>query len=201
MTLISLLLVIIFGGHSSLSTPSWLAPSQGETAKQTADFRSMEREIAYLKQNAAKAHPDPKPTEITEAEANAYFNEGGVKLPKGVSNVRLTSRSGQIDGHAQVDFEQVMQGRGSNNPLYSMFSGHHDVHAVADADGKNGIGTIRIQSIELDGAQIPQWALEWFVQRYITPRYPNVAMTSAFKLPLRIDSAAVESGKVILVQR
>ncbi|MGZ4835916.1 MAG: hypothetical protein ACXVZZ_09775, partial [Terriglobales bacterium] len=49
------------------------------------DFRAMEQKIAYLKQNAAKPHPDTKPTELTEREANAYFEEGGVKLPKGVS--------------------------------------------------------------------------------------------------------------------
>ncbi len=61
----------------------------------------MEQKIAYLKQNAAKSHPDPKPTEITEHEANAYFNEGGVKLPKGVSHVRLAATPGMIDGHAQ----------------------------------------------------------------------------------------------------
>ena len=26
------------------------------------DYRAMEQKIAYLKQNAAKPHPDPKPT-------------------------------------------------------------------------------------------------------------------------------------------
>ncbi len=161
----------------------------------------MEQKIAYLKMNAARPHPDPKPTEITEQEANAYFNEGGVKLPKGVSNVRLTTKPGQIEGHAQVDFDEIMQGRGANNPLASLFTGHHDVHAVSQASSSNGLGTIRVQSVDLDGTQIPEWALEWFVQRYVTPRYPNVGMNSTFKLPLRIDSAVVETGKVKLVQR
>ena len=170
-------------------------------ASQSADFRAMEQKIAYLKQNAAKPHPDSKPTVITEQEANAYFNQGGVKLPKGVSNVRLAAKPGQIDGHAQVDFEQIMAGRGSGNPLYSMFSGQHDVHAVAQAGGNNGVGTIRVQSVELDGVQLPQFALEWFVQHYLTPKYRNVGMTSTFKLPLRIQSATVESGKVSLIQR
>lgn len=167
----------------------------------SSDFRSMERKVAYLKQNAARPHPDPKPTELTESEANAYFNEGGAKLPRGVSNLHLTAKPGQIDGRAQVDFEQIMQGRSASNPLYGLFSGQHQVHAVSDASGSNGIGTIHIQSVDLDGIQIPPFALEWFVQHYLTPKYKNVGMTSTFKLPLRIDSAAVESGKVLLVQR
>ena len=84
----------------------------------SAEFRAMEQKLAYLKLNAAKAHPDPKPTELTEAEANAYFAEGGVKLPKGVSQIHLASRPGVLDAHAKIDFEEIMQGRGSNNPMY-----------------------------------------------------------------------------------
>lgn len=167
----------------------------------SAAFRAMQQKLAYLKQNGARVHPDSKPTEITEAEANAYFAEGGVKLPKGVTQVHLTSKPGIIDGHAQVDFEQIMQGRGSNNPLYSLFSGNHDVHVVADASGASGVGAIHVQTVEMDGVAVPQFALEFFVQHYITPKYHNVGITSTFKLPLRIDNAIVEAGKVRLIQR
>ena len=172
-----------------------------QQASHSAAFRSMEQKIALLKVNGAKAHPDPKPVEITESEANAYFNEGGVKLPKGVSNVHLAALPGQIEGRAQVDFEPIMQGKGSSNPFYSVFSGQHEVHATSQASGSNGVGTIRIQSVEMDGIQIPQFALDWFVQHYLTPKYRNVGMTSTFKLPLRIDSAVLEAGKVKLIQR
>jgi hypothetical protein len=161
----------------------------------------MEQKVVFLNTNAGKPHPDPKPTEITEAEANAYFAEGGVRLPRGVSNVRLKALPGQLDGRAQVDFEPMMQGRNSNNPLSSMFSGQHEIHAVSQASGSGGVGTIKIESVEMDGVQIPQWALEWFVQHYLTPKYKNVGMISTFKLPLKIDSAVVEAGKVRLIQR
>ncbi len=165
------------------------------------DFRAMERKIAYLKQNAAKAHPDPKPTEITEREANALFDEGGVKLPKGVSHVRLASTPGMIDGHAQVDFEALTQGKSSANPLLSLFSGTHDIHVVAQAAGSNGSASIRAQSVSLDGIEVPQMLLQLFVQHFLTPKYPNVGITSTFKLPLRIDSAVVDTGRVTLKQK
>ncbi len=165
------------------------------------DFRAMERKIAYLKQNAAKAHPDSKPTEITEREANAFFDEGGVKLPKGVSHVRLASTPGMIDGHAQVDFEALTQGKSSANPLLSLFSGTHDIHVVAQATASNGSASIRAQSVSLDGIEVPQMLLQLFVQHFLTPKYPNVGITSTFKLPLRIDSAVVDTGRVTLVQK
>ena len=167
----------------------------------SATFHSMQQKVSYLKHNAAMAHPDSRPTEITEAEANAYFDEGAVKLPKGVSKVHLASQPGMLDGHAQIDFAEIMQGKGSSNPLLSLFSGTHDVHLLAQAGGASGSGIIRVQTVAIDDIEVPQMALQFFAQHYITPRYPNVGVTSSFKLPLRIDSAVVEAGRVRLVQR
>ncbi|MGA8879188.1 MAG: hypothetical protein WCC25_17470 [Candidatus Korobacteraceae bacterium] len=190
-----------YGGTAALGAPFWPSVGQGGAVDHSANYRSMQQKLAWLKTNGAKAHPDTKPTDLTGPEINAYFAEGGVKMPKGVSQLRLSSHDTTVDAHADVDFEQIMQGRGSSNPLYSLFSGTHDVHAVAQATGANGIGTIRVESIDFDGITIPQFALEWFVQHYLTPKYPNVGLTSTFKLPLRIDSATVETGKVRLAQR
>jgi hypothetical protein len=182
----------------------WMVAGQGPaTASEghSGAYRSVQQKLAYLKLNAARPHPDPGPIELTEPEVNAYFDQGGVKLPKGVSQVRLSSQPGVIDGHAHVDFEPIMQGRNPNNPLYSLFSGQHDIHVVAQAVGSKGIATIQVRTVELDGAEVPRWALEFFVQRYVTPRYHNVGMTSTFTMPLRIDSATVDAGKVVLIQR
>lgn len=167
----------------------------------SAEYRSLAQKLAYLKLNATRSHPDPKPVVFTEPEVNAYFSEGGVKLPTGVSELRLTSRTGIIDGHAHVDFEEIMRGHNKSNPLYDLFSGSHDIHVVAEAAGMNGVASIKVQTVELDNVAVPQWALEFFVQRYITPRYPNVGMTSTFKMPLRIQTATVGTGKVTLEQK
>jgi hypothetical protein len=161
----------------------------------------MQRKVASLQQNAAKPHPDSKPTEITEDEANAYFDEGGVKLPKGVSQVHLTAQPAVIDGHAKVDFDAITQSKRSSNPLLSLFSGVHDVHVVAQAVCTGGTGTVKVQSVFLDGLEVPQIALEFFAQKYLAQKYPNVSTTSTFKLPLRIDTAIVDTGKVRLIQK
>jgi hypothetical protein len=164
-------------------------------------YVSMERKIAYLKQNSERAHPDPKPTEISQDEANAYFAEGGVRMPKGVSDLRLVATPNTIDGHAKVDFDVITEKARSRNPLLAVFTGVHDVHVVAQAAGSHGTGTITAQHVELDGIEIPQTVLQFFVDRYIKPKYPNVGLTSTVKLPLRIDSATIETGKVALIQK
>lgn len=167
----------------------------------SAAFRSMQEKIAYLQKNAARSAPDPKPTVITQDEANAYFAEGGVRLPKGVNSLKLAAEPGVIDAHAQVDFDAITQKARTSNPLLGVFTGLHDVHAIAQASGRNGTGTITIQHVFLDNLEVPQIALQFFVDRYLKARYPNVGLTSTFKLPLRIDTASVESAKVSLVQK
>src|ERR1019366_4524156 len=153
-----------------LITAMFSAAQQPRPANHSPEFRDMQQKVDHLKQNAAQSHPDPKPVELTGREVNAYFAEGGVKLPKGVSYVRLTSQPGVIDGHAQVDFEAIMQGKGSSNPLMGLFSGTHDVHIVAQASASGGSGNIRVQAVDIDGLEVPQMALQFFAQHFITPR-------------------------------
>ena len=161
----------------------------------------MEQKIAHLKQNTAREHPDSRPTEITQDEANAYFAEGGVKMPKGVTDLKLTATPGTIDGNSKIDFDAITEKARSKNPLLAVFTGVHDVHVVAQASGSHGTGTITVQLVELDGIEIPQFVLQLFVDRYLKSKYPNVGLTSTFKLPLRIDTATVESSRVVLVQK
>lgn len=175
-------------------------PAQNQRQHSDA-YLSMEKKIAYLEQNAAKKTPDPNPTELTEAEVNAYFDEGGVKLPTGVSNLKLTAQPAVIDGHAKVDFDVITQKARSANPLLGVFSGVHDVRVVAQANGASGSGSVRVQNVYLDGVEVPPIALQFFADRYLKPKYPNVGMNSTFPLPLRIDTAIVDSGRVRLFQK
>ncbi len=182
----------------------WLAAallSAQDQPQHSTAYRSMEQKIAHLKQNAAREHPDSKPTEITQDEANAYFAEGGVKMPKGVTGLKLTATPGILDGHAKVDFDALTEKARSKNPLLAVFTGVHDVHVIAQAVGNNGTGTITVQKVELDNIEIPQMILQLFVDRYLKSKYPNVGLTSTFKLPLRIDTAEIGTAKVALVQK
>jgi hypothetical protein len=60
---------------------------------------------------------------------------------------------------------------------------------------------VTIQSVKLDGMQVPKSALEYLVQHYVKPRYPQAGMTTTFDLPARIDSAVVQQGQVELTQK
>ena len=84
---------------------------------------SMQAKLDYIQQNGQKAHPDQRPTVITEEEVNDYLASGRVQLPQGVNKVRLEGQSGHVNANLNVDFDKIREGQRSSNPLLGLFSG------------------------------------------------------------------------------
>jgi hypothetical protein len=72
---------------------------------------------------------------------------------------------------------------------------------MTHAYGKAGRGYVHVDSVSIDGIEVPQFALQLFVDKYIKPKYPNVGIDSEFALPDRIDTAVVGLHKVTLTQK
>jgi len=170
-----------------------------------ADSRDLvdsgEKKFDHIHQNGQKARPDPHPTELTEQEINAYLAAGKVRLPAGVESVSLVGIPGVITGRCRVDFDHVRAGRSNSNPLLKLFSGVHDVVVEAQAAGSNHQGRVQVNSVAIDGIEVPSFVLELFVEKYVTPRYPGVGLDSTFMLPDKIETATVGQHKLTIVQR
>ena len=162
---------------------------------------SLQSKIDHIQQNAQAAHPDQTPTVMTEEEINDYFAAGRVKLPQGVKKVTLHGQSGVVTGLTVVDFDEIKEGQHTTNPLLSIFSGTHNVSVEADAAGAGGKGKVHVRTVTIDGTEVPKFALEFFVNKYIKPKYPNVGIDSEFQLPDRIDTATVGYHKLTVTQK
>lgn len=162
---------------------------------------SLDRKVEHIRTNATLPHPDSTPTEITEQEANAYVASDEVKLPPGVRSVTFQGQPGVIIGNSRVDFDQLKAGTHSTNPLLSIFTGVHDVVVTTHARGRGGKGFVGVDSVSLDGVEIPRFVLQLFVDKYLHPRYPTVGLESQFPLPDRIDTAVVGLHKLTITQK
>jgi hypothetical protein len=183
----------------SLLVPHSLA--QTRSVPNPARVASFQRKLQHLQSNGAQPHPDPSPMELSEQEINAYFASGNVELPAGVRSVVFQEQPGMIIGTARVDFDQLKAGKNSYNPLLSIFSGLHDVVVTSHAYGAKGEGLVHVDSVSLDGVDVPQFILELFVEKYLKPKYPDIGMDSRFALPARVDSAVIGLHKVTLTQQ
>lgn len=171
------------------------------TQSTSAAYQSMERKLDAIVSNGASSNVRPISTEITAGEANAWVSEGGVRLPPGVSDVRFSSQPAVITADCRIDFDKVTAGAKSSNPFLALFTGVHDVNVVAQASAAQGVGHVRVESMSIDGVTVPRAAMEFFVNRYLKPKYPNVGLDTKFRMPSRIDVAVVGKNKATVTQR
>lgn len=162
---------------------------------------SLQRKLDYIQQNGKRAHPDQRPTVMTEEEINDYMASGHVKLPEGVKKVTFEGQSGVMTGVATIDFDEIRAGQRSSNPLLSLFNGTHVVRVEADAAAAGGIAKVHVRTVSLDGVNVPRIALEYFISKYLKPKYPNVGMDSEFQLQDRIDMAIIGYHKLTVTQK
>jgi hypothetical protein len=178
---------------SALISPAKTSHSQ--------DVASMEQKLHRIEINGSSARPDQTPTVFTEPEVNSYLASDNVSLPAGVQSLKLEGGPGIITGTAQVDFDRIREGTLSSNPLLSMFSGVHEVVVVAHAHGAGREGFVHVDSVSLDGVEVPRFVLQLFVEKFLQPKYPELGLDSRFALPDRLDTAKVGLHQLALTQK
>ena len=176
-----------------------LAGGQQSASHRLAD--SLQRKLDHIQQNGKLPKPDQSPTVMTEDEVNDYFAAGRVKLPQGMKKVTFKGLSGVVSTLAVVDFDEIRAGLHSSNPLLSIFSGTRNVNIEADAAGTGGRGKVHVRSVSIDGVEVPRMALEFFINKYLKPKYPNVGMDSEFQLPDKVDIATIGYHKLTVTQK
>jgi hypothetical protein len=183
---------------ANLTLHSW---SQNTSGINSSLVAGVEQKLQRLEDNGAQSSPGSDPTEFTEQEINAYVASGNVKLPAGVQSVVFREQPQVVIGTARVDFDQLKAGKNSYNPLLSVFSGLHDVVATAHAHGVHGEGIVHVDSVSIDGVDVPPFVLNLFVEKYLKPKYPDIGIDSRFALPARVDTAIVGLHKVTVTQK
>jgi hypothetical protein len=181
----------------TLAPQTWGSSSKTSASKTSAT----QRKLNHVQSNGALAHPDRAPTEFSEDEINNYLASGLVALPTGVQSIRFSGEDGALTATTRIDFDQVKIGRHSSNPLLLVFSGTHDVMVTAHAHGSVHQGFVHVDSVQLDGVEIPEFILELFVEKYLQPKYPNIGIDSQFTLPDRIDTAKIGEHKLAITQK
>jgi len=194
--------VFVFGSLAALLTPAVQAQQSSSGAKHfSSTAQRFQDKLDFLERNAKSNPISHRSTQINADEVNAWFREGGYKLPQGVQKVSFRSQPDTIQADATVDFDAIKEGKRNLNPVLSMFSGVHDVQVVANASAQGGQGHVNIQSVSIDGVEVPNLALELFINKYLKPKYPEVGMENQFQMPDRIDTATVGNDNALLTQK
>jgi len=183
---------------AAMHQPSAASPQSGSSHRMS---ESLQHKLDHIQQNGQLPNPSPAPTVMTEDEINDYIASGHITLPQGVKKLTLQGQSGVITAFANIDFDEIRAGQHSSNPFLSLFSGQHDVRVEANADASEGEGHVHVRSVSIDNFVVPRAALEFFVSKYIAPKYPNVGIDSKFRLRDKVDTATVGFHKLTVTQK
>src|SRR6185436_5756615 len=154
---------------SSAILTSVLVVSAARFSSPAAAADSFQQKVEHIEANAKQPEPDPKPTNFSQEEINAYFSERRLpKMPEGVKSVRFELAPENVTAYTRVDFDELRRERNTTNPLLALFSGQHDVVVVAHTEPTTpGHVRVRVESVEIDGISVPKMALELFLDRFV----------------------------------
>ncbi|MGH9786428.1 MAG: hypothetical protein ACRD88_19845, partial [Terriglobia bacterium] len=106
----------------------------------------------------------------------------------------------RVSGSSLVDFDKLKDGlRSPPHPIADfLLRGEHKISVEGAAEGAHGIGEFRLERVWLDDVELPRPVVEFLIEHYLRPRYPNAAIDRPFRLPYSIESFRAETGFVLL---
>jgi len=140
---------------------------------------------------------------FSPSELNAWMREEAkVRVPHGVRNVRLDLTSGGATGYADIDFLKVRQaatGQEAGWLLKNLFAGERPVVVKARFESQNGRARVEVDRVEISGIPIEGRTLDFVVENYVRPTFPDVKVNEWFGLRYGIDHFTIAQPGVTVV--
>ena len=173
----------------SLSFAAVLAAAYGEydTAKQKIDRIESDRLRSGTR------------VELTPGEMTAWAQH---EAPQGVRNPRIQLIGpGLARGSALVDFNKLQRAQGYEPGwlMARLLEGEKPVVVTARIRSANGRATVDVERAEVSGLSIDGKTLDFLIQNFLLPAYPDAAIGRPFELGHRIDRVDVQSAAVGVV--
>jgi hypothetical protein len=127
---------------------------------------------------------------FTPAELNAWVR---VKAPSiiqdGFRQPRLVLGNGEATASALIDFLKVRQTNGieTNYLLAKLIQGEKLVKARASIQSAHGKATVHLLRVEIGGLAVTGAPLDFLVQNFFLPFYPDAKIDEPFELAGNVD--------------
>ena len=159
---------------------------------------SMRRKLDSL--NSGHARPGSV-VGFTSAEINAWArHELPAIVPEGVRQPRVELASGAATGYALVDFVKLRhaQGQESNWLVRKLIEGEKPVKATARIQSAHGQATVFLQRVEIGGLAVSGYTLDFMIETFFLPLYPNAKINQPFELNDNVDRLEVRPGEALV---
>ena len=164
-----------------------------------ADYSSVEKKFALIENDRLK--PGSRVT-LSQRELNAYLVEQVPQVaPQGVRDPKIELGAGTATGSALIDFVRLRsaQGKPPGWLMRQLLQGEHPVTVTAQVQSGGGRATVDVQRVEVSGIVVEGRMLEYLIQNYLLPYYPEAKVGEPFELRHRIDRIDVQPARVDVI--
>jgi hypothetical protein len=166
------------------------------------DYLNVQRKFQQIEKKQVK-HGSRIP--ITAQELNAYVEAELPKVaPAGVRrpSVELIGNN-TASGAALIDFVKLRsaQGKAPNWIVRKLLEGEHEVEVTARVRSAGGKAVVDVERVEVAGLPISGAALDFLIENYLVPNYPEAKIGKPFDLKYGMERIEVMPGTAYVVMR
>jgi hypothetical protein len=142
--------------------------------------------------------------DLSTAELTAWANdEARTYAPGAARNIRLQLSNGAATGSVLIDFVKLRQAATGEQPgwlMKNLFAGERPVTVTARFDSRNRRARVDVDRVEISGVPIEGATLDFVIQNFLRPTFPDVKVDEWFDLGFRMDRFTVTpSGASVFI--
>lgn len=168
-------------------------------AAPTADYKRAHQKVDLIRSDKAAKR---SAVVFTPAEINAYAaGELAAAVPVGARNPKIQLRASGATGTALLDFVKLRtaQGEPPGRLMSWLLAGERPVAVTVRLRSAGGQCTVFVDSVEISGIPVRGAMLDWLIENYLVPRYPEAKIGKPFQLEHNMDRIEVSAGGVRVV--
>jgi hypothetical protein len=138
---------------------------------------------------------------LSDAEVTVFIASGEVELPAGVSGVKVQFRPDLaiIDSIVDLAKSQEAKGKSLNMFMRMLLQGERKLRSTCRYVSADGVGTLNMESFEIDGSKIDGTMLDFLLENLVAPNYPDLKLGEPQDLPESIRQIRLEQGTLVVV--
>jgi hypothetical protein len=163
------------------------------------DYSSVQQKFQTIEEGHLK--PGSR-VHLTVGELNAYVEHELPMVTGGVRQPRLAILRPEVArGSALINFAEVRRSQGSPPGwlMSQLLEGERPVTVTARIRSSGGKATVDVLSVQISGVTLDGRTLDFLIQHFLLPLYPEAAVGRPFELGDRIEHLDVQPGGVDVV--
>ena len=166
------------------------------------DYLNVKRKFQTIDKQRPK--PGSRVT-FTSAELNSYVEaELPVVAPRGIRDPHVELLGDNVAmGRALIDFVKLRsaQGKDTSWMMRKLLEGEREVAVTTRVRSGGGQATVDLQKVEISGIPIQGAALDFIINNYLIPNYPDAKIGRPFALHKHVDRIEVARGVAYVITR